>query len=226
MRLRTSDSLRRKLESDIEEGRLAPGDSIDEQALAERFAVSRTPAREALLQLAAAGLIRFVPRHGAVVNEISAQKAIALIEVLAALEAQAAQLSARRMADGERRKLRSLHKAARAAVTAANVRDYIERNAALHAAIYAGARNEYLTETIRAARVRLNVTSRAGLHQPGRLLESWREHGCVVDAICKGDGEAAAAAMTTHITRGGQVFADMVATLPEQSERRAKAATQ
>src|ERR1700688_2059454 len=51
MRARTSDALRKELEDDIEHGRLSPGDRLDEQTLATRFEVSRTPAREALLQL-------------------------------------------------------------------------------------------------------------------------------------------------------------------------------
>ena len=87
MRARTSDALRREIEDDIEHGRLSPGDKLDEQTLAERFEVSRTPAREALLQLAAAGIVRLVPRQGAVVCSVSPQLAIGMVEVLTALEA-------------------------------------------------------------------------------------------------------------------------------------------
>ena len=43
--MRTSDALRRELEDDIEHGRLSPRDKLDEQTLAARFEVSRTPAR-------------------------------------------------------------------------------------------------------------------------------------------------------------------------------------
>jgi hypothetical protein len=45
MRARTSDALRKELENDIAHGRLSPGDKLDEQTLATRFDVSRTPAR-------------------------------------------------------------------------------------------------------------------------------------------------------------------------------------
>src|SRR5882724_3081245 len=90
MRARTSDALRKEIEDDIEHGRLSPGDKLDEQTLAERFEVSRTPAREALLQLAAAGIVRLVPRQGAVVSSVSPQLAIGMVEVLTALEAEAA----------------------------------------------------------------------------------------------------------------------------------------
>src|SRR5277367_4781931 len=109
MRARASDALRKKLEDDIERGRLSPGDRLDEQALAERFEVSRTPAREALLQLAAAGIVRLVPRQGAVVSGVSPQLAIGMVEVLTALEAEAAGLAARRMSAAEKAQLTKLH---------------------------------------------------------------------------------------------------------------------
>ena len=98
-----------ELEDDIEHGRLSPGDRLDEQTLATRFEVSRTPAREALLQLAAAGIVRMVPRQGAVVSSVSPQLAIGMVEVLTALEAEAAGLAARRMSDAEKAQLGKVH---------------------------------------------------------------------------------------------------------------------
>src|SRR5258708_22830381 len=116
MRVRTSEALRREIEDDIEHGRLSPGDKLDEQTLAERFEVSRTPAREALLQLAAAGIVRLVPRQGAVVSSVSPQLAIGMVEVLTALEAEAAWLAARRMSSTAKAHLTKLHPASQTTV--------------------------------------------------------------------------------------------------------------
>ena len=55
--MRRADALRDQLEQDIVTGTLRPGERLDEQSLAARFGVSRTPIREALMQLASAGLI-------------------------------------------------------------------------------------------------------------------------------------------------------------------------
>ena len=52
-------------------GDLSPGAKLDEQMLAERFDVSRTPVREALRQLASTGLIELKPRRGAYVSSLS-----------------------------------------------------------------------------------------------------------------------------------------------------------
>jgi DNA-binding GntR family transcriptional regulator len=213
MRGRTSDALRRQLEDDIEHGRLSPGDRLDEQSLAERFEVSRTPAREALLQLAAAGIVRLVPRQGAVVSSVSPQLAIGMVEVLTALEAEAAGLAARRMSTSEKVQLAKLHLASQPAVKRLDSPAYIKNNAAFHAAIYQGARNDFLAEQIRLTRLRMRFYHRSSLYQPARLKASFREHAEVTEAIKSGDEALAQQTMRAHVLLGGRVFADMIANL-------------
>ncbi|MBC7576548.1 MAG: GntR family transcriptional regulator [Tardiphaga sp.] len=219
MRGRTSESLRKELEDDIEHGRLAPGDRLDEQTLAARFDVSRTPAREALLQLAAAGIVRMVPRQGAVVSSVSPQLGVGMVEVLTALEAEAAGLAARRMSDMEKAKLAKLHQASQAAVKRLDSAAYLKHNAAFHDVIYLGARNEYLAEQIRLTRRGMRFYHRSSLNQPARLKASWQEHARILDAIRSGDDVLAQAAMREHILYGGRVFADMIASLSKPESK-------
>jgi DNA-binding GntR family transcriptional regulator len=219
MRGRTSDALRRELEDDIEHGRLSPGDRLDEQTLAARFEVSRTPAREALLQLAAAGIVRLVPRQGAVVSSVSPQLAIGIVEVLTALEAEAAGLAARRMSASEKLQLTKVHLASQAAVKRLDSATYIKNNAAFHAVIYQGARNEFLAEQIRLTRLRMRFYHRSSLYQPARLKASWLEHADVAEAIKSGDEALAQAEMREHVLKGGRVFADLIANLSQASSR-------
>ena len=63
----TAHRLRDEIEGLIVTGVLAPGEKLDEVQLANRFAVSRTPIREALQQLAAAGFVEIRLRRGATV---------------------------------------------------------------------------------------------------------------------------------------------------------------
>jgi DNA-binding GntR family transcriptional regulator len=213
MHNRASDTVRKRLEQDIEQGRLSPGDKLDEQTLATRFDVSRTPAREALMQLAASGIVRMVPRHGAIVTGVSPQLVVGMIEVLTALEAEAAGLAARRMSDAEKSQLAKVHKASRAAVQQLDSAAYIENNALFHDVIYRGARNEFLAEQVRLTRRRTRFYHRDSLKHPGRLKASWNEHARVIEAIQSGDELQAQAAMREHILYGGRVFADMIANL-------------
>ena len=83
---RLADDLYRRLEEEIFAGELAPGCRLDETKLAGRFGVSRTPVREALLQLASSGLIELRPRQGAVVAKITVQELLQMFEVMAELD--------------------------------------------------------------------------------------------------------------------------------------------
>ena len=100
--MRRADALRDRLEQDIVTGALRPGERLDEQSLAARFGVSRTPIREALMQLATAGLIELQPRRGAFVASLSLRDVIERFEVMAALEGACAALAARRITESER----------------------------------------------------------------------------------------------------------------------------
>ncbi|HEY6773829.1 MAG TPA: GntR family transcriptional regulator, partial [Oxalicibacterium sp.] len=76
-----SELLREAIEEMIAVGKLTPGQHLDETELATQFDVSRTPIREALIQLASMGIIVMRPRRGAIVAEISPQKLIEMFEV-------------------------------------------------------------------------------------------------------------------------------------------------
>lgn len=213
MRRKLSEDVRRQLEEEIASGLLIAGAHLDEQTLAARFNVSRTPAREALLALSIAGLVRLVPRHGAVVSGVSASDAVSLFEVLVVLEAEAARLASRRMTKTARQELRTAHESGRKAVKDLLQAEYARANAAFHALIYAGANNTYLVEQIRSTRNRLRVFRRSGFETASRIRESFTEHGCVMEAIAGGDETAARDTMIEHISVGGRVFADVVAAM-------------
>ena len=74
----------------IDRGNLNPGDIIEEGALMAAHAVSRTPVREALIQLETAGLIRRLPRKGAVLFKPTLEEFLSILEVNMRLEGQAA----------------------------------------------------------------------------------------------------------------------------------------
>ncbi len=90
-----SASLREEIEELIATGQLQPGHHLDETELAERFGVSRTPIREALIQLASMGIIEMRPRRGAQVATISPQQLVEMFEVMAEFEAMCGRMAAR-----------------------------------------------------------------------------------------------------------------------------------
>jgi DNA-binding GntR family transcriptional regulator len=216
MRARVSDELCRRIESDIAAGRLLPGDKLDEQSLAKRFSVSRTPAREALLRLANDGLVKFKSRQGAVIASMTPQRAIGMVEILTALEAEAAGLAARRMTDVERMALREIHEQSQSAMRNGDTAGYIKFNTAFHQAIYDGARNAPLADLVTETRLRMRFFRHRSLSRPARLAPSFGEHARIVTAIEAGSEGKAQQSMRAHIVIGGSLFADMVASI--QSE--------
>lgn len=205
-----TDEVRLALEDDIRQGRLRPGDALDVKAVAERFGISRTPAKEALLQLAAAGLMNFSPRRGAVVTRLEPREIFGMLEVLAVLEAEAARLSARRMSNEQRRALDAVQAEAEQAAERDDIAAYTALNLRLHELIYQGCDNAYLAGQIVRIRERLAAYRPVSFERPGRLKASHREHGAIVRAIVRGDEPEAHRAMTEHITVGGTAQAELM----------------
>ena len=204
-RINLSDKIRAALEAEITSGQLTAGSRIDEQALMDRFEVSRTPAREALLQLMSSGLVTSVPRQGAVVASLSLSEYIAMLEILMELEGLAARLSARRMPAVQRKLLEQADKACREAAANDDAEVYGKANRAFHEIIYDGSLNEVLARQLRGMRLRMRHPQRALFDRPGRIRNSLAEHQSVLQAILTGDEETAYRAMTGHISSGGEV---------------------
>src|ERR1700736_4375668 len=78
-----AERLRQKLEGAIAAGQLEPGSRLDEQEIAQRFGVSRTPVREAFRLMAANNLVELRGRQGAAVRAIKAQALIEMFQVMA-----------------------------------------------------------------------------------------------------------------------------------------------
>lgn len=178
---------------------LEPGTPLDEQELAARFGVSRTPVREAIRQLSASGLVSVRPHRGAVVALPTPTQLHDMFEAMAELEALCAGLAARNMTVPERRGLEGLHQALRTLVHEGDPLRYHETNEAFHAAIYAGSHNGYLAELTLMTRARVAPFRRAQFRAAGRLGGSYQEHDLIVQAILRGDQSGAAEAMRAHI---------------------------
>ena len=211
--MKMSDQLREKIEEAIAIGTLAPGTALEEAALAERYGVSRTPVREALIQLASEGLVEIRPRRGAIVASIGPARLLEMFEVMAGLEAMCARLAARRMNDRERVALAQAHE--RCAAVQDDLDAYFHRNEEFHAAIYAGSHNGVLSEQAGQMHRRLRPYRRLQLRVRDRVKSSCAEHAAIVQAIVAGDADGAAQALQDHVTVQGERFGDLLASMRE-----------
>ena len=213
--MRRATQLRMALEKEILTGILPPSTRLDEARLAARFEVSRTPVREALVELAAIGLVEMRPHHGATVATISLKRLFEMFETMAELEAVCARFAARRITIDEMTELRAVHEDCRRLAEAGEHDAYYDRNAAFHETIYRATHNGYLAEQVAAVRNRLEPYRRIQLRRAGRLIESFDEHERVVDALLHRDGETAWREMHGHVAIQGESFNDFISSLPK-----------
>jgi DNA-binding GntR family transcriptional regulator len=194
-----SERIRMALADEITAGLIAPGTQLDEQQLGTRFGASRTPVREALRQLSASGLIEMRPRRGAVVAAMTAERIFEMFELSAEIEALCVRLAAWRMTPLERNRLRRIHEESADAVVRGDIDEYDRLNWRFHDTIYEGTHNAFIVEQAKALRERMAAFRRAQLREGGRPALSRNEHGELLEAIMRGDGEEAAKQMRAHM---------------------------
>jgi DNA-binding GntR family transcriptional regulator len=226
----TVDDLAAQLSAAIVTGELPIGMWLRQEALADRFGVSRQPVREALRQVQASGLVEVYPNRGALVRGPSPQDVRDAYLVRAELEGLGAQLAAER--DGPEL-LARLDEALRIFATpaASALEDgpdgrgvhvsgaWSRANDLFHQAIQDAAGVPALRRTIDDLHhiVPRNLT-RSAIRTPGLLAENLEQHVRVRDALAARDPAAARAALTEHILRSGELIADWF------EERQAEAA--
>ena len=128
--------------------RLAPGTLLREDELMRELEIGRTPLREAVKRLALENLVAVQPRSGTFVTSVDAADIIHISEVRAELEAQAAELAARRMEPGLRKRAEAMLDDVRALERSSDAAALMRLDESIHRLIWEGSRNPYLVETL------------------------------------------------------------------------------
>lgn len=178
-------------------GRLAPGQWLREQEIAESLSVSRTPVREAVRQLAQEGLLQIEANRGVRVRGLSLEEAVATYEVRSNLESMAASLAARNIDAAARAELQR-HLRAMEAVDPEDQAEHIRTDNEFHALVARLSGNPVLEDLVeklseRVMRVKI-LTRDVNVSAVARA-----QHARIVEAISRGDEKAAAEAMSKHV---------------------------
>jgi DNA-binding GntR family transcriptional regulator len=216
--VKASEQIRTALEAAIRDGSLLPGDAVDEAEWASRYGVSRTPVREALIQLQAQGWVSSLPRGGMVVAKMDLRQLLALWELLAELEGVAARLACQRMTPEELAQLQACHRGSEAVMQAEDLAGWQDDNLRFHEIIYGATRNPYLRQEVLRIRARTGFYRRHAFGALGRVRASFDQHAEIVRAFEQADPQAAVNAMIGHMRpdRDGSSITDFVAKLPPQ----------
>jgi DNA-binding GntR family transcriptional regulator len=175
--------------------RLAGGQVIVEGRLAERFNISRTPIREALLRLEAEGLLSKQGTGSYTVRRITASEFFQSMRVRALLEPEAAALAAGRIAADRLQALRD--EIAGLAGAPLQEEAHWDADDRLHGLIAAGGGNPVLARLIRDLR---RTTRLLEVVEPfDRVADDAREHIAIIEAVAAGDRRTARRAMAGHL---------------------------
>ena len=196
---------------EIFRGQLRPGEHLVTRSLAERYGVSHTPIREALISLAGVGVVDLLPNRGAIVRLVTPIEVREIGQVRRALEVEAVRGACGRIDPGVLTSLReSLLDLDRSDPTplAERVDSARDVDSRLHDAIAAASGNAFLARELGRLKVLFRAFRDATWeleairHDPRRLREESAEHLAIVEALLSRDCRRASFAMSRHILSG------------------------
>lgn len=190
------------LRADILDGVMAPGQHLQEQALAARYGVSRVPVRDALRRLEVQGLVDVQPNRGAFVVELDERDARELLEVRVVLEELIARQAAERRTDEQLATLQRIVEHGMSHVRGSRPSDLAGMNSDFHHALAASSQNPTAADLVEQLRARSELVYAGRLAK--RATDSWNEHAAVVDAIARRDVDGAGQAMRSHLLRAAE----------------------
>lgn len=192
-----AEDVYRHLRSQLLSGVLPGGSWLREQELAATLAVSRTPVREAIRQLAQEGLVKVEANRGVRVHEPSLAEAVASYEVREQLEGMAARLAAAR-ADPATEAVLGERLASMLAIPADDFAGHIEADNEFHLSIASLSGNPILQELVERLTTRVNRVKVLTRHVNATPLAHVQHEG-IAQAISAGDGDLAEQRMAEHI---------------------------
>ena len=195
----------RELRDRILTGRLRAGTRLDLDAISDEFGISRTPVREALLELSFQGLVDIAPRSGVTVIGVTPAEALDNFAILATLSGRAAEWAAIRISPEA---LADLARQAQVLAAAPIGPGLIDANWQFHRIINEAADSKHLLSLIRQA-VRL-IPSNYLAVMPVRTHDGL-EHEQLLHRITDGDAPAARAVAEQHVLAAGASVAGWLA---------------
>jgi DNA-binding GntR family transcriptional regulator len=215
-----ADDIAGVLEDEIVAGQIPPGTVLRQEQLSERFAVSRTPVREALRRLAALGLVSFEPNRGVRVRSISPLELREAFLVRAQLEALATEVATEKMTPADVEELEQAEQ--RFAALTAELRrqaaqgerdeaffgQWMQGNYAFHEVIYRVAAMPYVERIAKAARrtfIGERVWSARAELDP-LYARNELQHRAIIGAIAAGSAKAAGELAREHVLASGRLI--------------------
>jgi len=180
------------LREQMRKGEILPGSVIDMEETSRKLGVSKTPLRDALLQLEGENFVTILPRRKVVVNVLTAREIRDIYDIIGALESMALLKALDRLGPSHIESMQNLNEAMKGAIEAGDFDLYYEKNLAFHNTFLALCGNERLVRIVNTLKKRLYDFPR-----PKGFVKAWEEasigeHQALIDLLRKGAGTEAA----------------------------------
>ena len=195
------DQIAHHLREEIVLGRLAPGTPVSQQWLCERYGTSRMPVRDALVQLAAEGLVVATRGGHTIVAELTPDDVVDTFEIEAIIHGRAARRAAARLTDADVAELTELHEAMVTAQRDGDLERLTELNWRFHKRINTLSGSAKLLAMLRT--LSLNIPQTYLSELPDWAGQTIRDHAGIVEALRDREGERAGELAAEHVRGAG-----------------------
>ncbi len=190
----------KRLQEDIIEGRLFPGERLVERDITEKFDVSKTPVREALARLKQDGLIEGILYKGVSVIRISRKETVEIYDLHEVLDGMAARKVAEGITSDRAEKLRSLIQLSEECVKKDDVKEYARLDMEFHNTLRIFSENQRLCQIMQGLYYQSRILLKNSLNLPIRGLKvSLSDHKKIAKAILNNDPYVAEQMAKEHI---------------------------
>jgi DNA-binding GntR family transcriptional regulator len=221
----TADAIALSLRASIATGELRDGMRLVERELAERYAVSRIPLREALQKLEAEGLVEIFPNRGAVVRALTLADVDEIYGLRVLLEGDAIFRAVKQMDEETLVRAELVHRLLGKAETSAKQG---ELNREFHELLYARCGNARQLKAIRELRGQVERYERLQSTLLADTQAFQHEHAAILKACRLGDARGARAMTVAHLASARRIVEGVVSqaqgqtTMPKAPAFRAK----
>ena len=193
-----------QLQTLIYSGNIAPGERLNEAALALRMGTSRGPIREAIRMLTGIGLVVAVRNRGVFVRQISVREMLEIYELRALLFGFAAQQAAEQLSADDRAEFEELLDGMDRACETGEGQSYYALNLRFHALLMQQCRNRRAQQAYEDHAKELHLYRRRYFDAKSNMRRSNAEHRRIFEAIVQGAAERAARLAQGHVMQGRQ----------------------
>jgi DNA-binding GntR family transcriptional regulator len=199
----STDTVYLKIRSKILDNEFRPGMQVLEQELVKLFGVSRTPVREALIRLQNESLVEIIPRHGMRVRQVSISDMEEIYQILTSLEATAAELATMRSPSaGELKPFEDACVEMERALVADDLEAWAAADEAFHLHLLKLCGNGRIEGIVRKYWDQIHRARYITLRLGPKPHDSVVEHRAIIEAMRRGDADAAGSLFREHRTHG------------------------